>query len=106
RIRSQWHTDIGYWEVRFRLPLISAGQETANLPHRVIDLHVECALPQLRRRAARVTQDSALWTLPPALHLAIDDGISHCRGDQISPHPCVVLVKIHHLPGVLKVPVE
>jgi hypothetical protein len=23
--------------------------EAANLPHRVIDLHVECALPQLRR---------------------------------------------------------
>src|SRR5437773_1013770 len=31
------------------IPLISAGQEPANLPHRVIDLHVECALPQLRR---------------------------------------------------------
>jgi hypothetical protein len=49
RIGSQWHSDIGSWEVRFTIPLISAGQEPANLPHRVIDLHVECALPQLRR---------------------------------------------------------
>ena len=28
-----------------------------------------------------------MWTLRPDLHLAIDDGISHCRGDQISAHP-------------------
>src|SRR5947208_14118377 len=42
----------------------------------------------------------------PDLHLAIDDGISHCRGDQISPHPCVVLVEIHRLRGVIKVTVE
>ena len=47
-----------------------------------------------------------MWTLRPDLHLAIDDGISHCRGDQISAHPCVVLVEIHHFRGVKKVTVE
>src|SRR5205085_5580059 len=55
---------------------------------------------------ARVTQDSVLWTLRPDLHLAIDDRISHCRGDQISAHPCVVLVEIHHYGGVIKITVE
>jgi hypothetical protein len=35
-----------------------------------------------------------------------DDGISHCRGDQIPAHPCVVLVEIHHFRGVKKVTVE
>lgn len=25
RIGSQWHSDIGSWEVRFTIPLISAG---------------------------------------------------------------------------------
>src|SRR5262249_60736367 len=82
-----------------------------NLPHRIIDFNVECALPQLRRGAARVTQDSVLWTVRTELRLAIpggvtDDGISHCRGDQIPAHPCVVLVEIHHFRGVKKVTVE
>src|SRR5579862_8145215 len=42
----------------------------------------------------------------PELRLAIDDGISHCRGDQISAHPCAVLVEIHHLRGVRNATVE
>src|SRR5262245_55605142 len=86
-------------------------QKPANLSHRETDLHVEGALPQLCRRAARVTQDSVLWTVRPKLRLAIpggvtDDGLSHCRGDQISAHPCVVLVEIHHFRGVEDVTME
>src|SRR5207245_10205210 len=42
----------------------------------------------------------------PELRLAIDDGISHCRGDQISAHPCVVLVEIHHFRGVRNATME
>src|SRR5438045_4861302 len=61
--------------------------------------------------SARVTHDSVLWTVRTELRLAIpggvtDDGISHCRGDQISAHPCVVFVEIHHFRGVKKVTVE
>src|SRR5262249_40300914 len=72
---------------------------------------VECALPQLRGRAARVTQDSVLWTVRAELRLAIaggvtDDRISHCRGDQLPAHPRVVVVEIHHLRGVKKVTVK
>src|SRR5207253_2572477 len=47
-----------------------------------------------------------MWTLRPDLRLAIDDGISHCRGDQVSAHPCVVLVEIDHFRGVRNATVE
>src|SRR3982075_4679893 len=47
-----------------------------------------------------------MWTLRPDLRLAIDEGISHCRGDQVSAHPCVVLGEIHHLRGVRNATVE
>src|SRR5256884_9626935 len=47
-----------------------------------------------------------MWTLRPDLRLAIDDGISHCRGDQVSAHPCVVLVEIDHFRGVRNAAVE
>src|SRR6185437_7809517 len=81
-------------------------QEAANLLHREIDLHVDCTLPQLCRRAACVTQDSVLWTVRPELRLAVDDGITYCRGDQVPPHPCITLVEIHQFRGVKKVTVE
>src|SRR5207237_8115029 len=47
-----------------------------------------------------------MWTMRPELRLAIDDGISHCRGDQVSAHPCVVLVEIDHFRGVRNATVE
>src|SRR2546430_17539120 len=47
-----------------------------------------------------------MWTLRPDLRLAIDDWISHCRGDQVSAHPCVVLVEIDHFRGVRNATVE
>src|SRR5260221_9646034 len=47
-----------------------------------------------------------MWTLRPDLRLALGDGISHWRGDQVSAHPCVVLVEIHHFRGVRNATVE
>src|SRR6185312_6474543 len=38
--------------------------------------------------------------------LAVDDGITYCRGDQVPPHPCITLVEIHQFRGVKKVTVE
>src|SRR6476660_1681622 len=72
-------------------------QEAANLLHCEIDLQVDCKLPQLFRRAARVTHDSVLRTMRSELHLAIsggvtDDGISHCGGNQVPADPRVALV--------------
>src|SRR5215468_3432985 len=71
--------------------------------------NARCPSSAVERRA--VTQDSVLWTVRTELRLAIsggvtDDGISHCRGDQIPAHPGVVLVEIHHFRGVKKVTVE
>src|SRR5258708_8815035 len=40
------------------------------------------------------------------MHRDVETRLSHCRGDQISAHPCVVLVEIHHYRGVKKVTVE
>src|SRR5215469_8388403 len=81
-------------------------QEAANLLDSEIDLHVDCTLPQLCRRAARVAQDSVLWAVWPELRLAIDDGITHGRRDQIPAHPCITLVEIHQFRSIKKVTVE
>src|SRR3977135_834484 len=60
----------------------------------------------VERRASRSSRECVVCPLLPYLHFAIDDRISHCRGDQISAYPSVVLVEIHHLRSVIKVTVE
>src|SRR5205814_6907848 len=58
-----WSPSLGTWDVKWRVGVECqrrkcadrkgiesfSRREAANLPHRVIDLHVDCALPQLHR---------------------------------------------------------